>query len=293
MFKNQLMRMITMDNMTGFVINIKKSFPNEQDVSFMQFLMRFQLRFDKSAVYYKFKKDAEIIGIASISDFYSDKEFKNLGLFLHPSYRNMGLCKQILNFVTTDCPEFKLTSQISSNSTEEVSSLESLGFHIIKTSKIYIAKETDLIDRLPRCFLSPISKTNKALISEFESKFISFLKSKLPSETLAQFATAEIPQNQLKDFIDYKNSYLFIEDGIVNGWLLCEKPTSSCLKPKFLTCLNGQANFLSFIKDAIYTIFRDYMEILFRISADVEESKILSTLFSCKPVSVEHTYIKD
>ena len=276
-----------MNNLSSFVISIKKFFPGENEVPFMQFLLKNQLRYFKSALYYVFKKEETIIGFTCIVDYLSQSTTKRLSIFVNPAFAGLGISTQMINFAMTDNEHLKFICTIDSRSSEISSSLESLGYHIKSTAKTFIVKDTDLKDKLPRCTLKTIAKSSKNLISQFEKEF-----ARLDKEMYEDFANTdeELIINDLRRCYDYKNSYLYVKDGRVCGWALTRKPSSSKLFITRLSCIDEHDAFTDFLKDLAFTVFTDFMEIEFDIDEIKDEKHILPTIFNAKPSSIRHTY---
>lgn len=280
-----------MNNTTGFVINIKKYFPGDSEVSFMQFMLKYQLHYSKSALYYVFKKDDTIIGYTEIENFLSVKSPKGLFLFVNPSFENMGISSQMINFAMTDNEKMKFTSTVDSKEFEQVSALESLGYTIKHTQKTFVVKNDNCKDRLPRCSVQTIAKSNKNLATEFEKEFVKLIqtdyaKSGLKIEDIADSVFLE----NIRSCYDYHNGYLYIVNGKVCGWALFEKPTSSTITLSQLRCIDEKEGFADFLKDLVFTIFKDFIEIKFTVDENDDEKHMLVSLFDTKPNSIRYTY---
>ncbi len=274
-----------MNDMTGIVINIKKSTTPQSDVTFMQFLLRNQLRLRTGALYYIFKKDQEIVGFANLMDFISHN---GLEVFVNPSYRDLGLCRQIIEFVINDNKDENFQIEVSSQASECISALEEFDFKIVNTKKSFLVGKEDLIDKLPSCRLKSIDKAGKSLISEFEHAYVKFLSQ---SQLLDDKELPESFTKKMKDTFDYKNSFLFVKEGKVKGWLLSIFGDQTCVKIAHSTVLDEDDEFENFLKDAVKTLLQDFDKMLFFASEN--ENLELKKLVSCKPTLVTYTYSRN
>ncbi len=276
-----------MSNMTSFVINIKKIMPNQSDVSFMQFLLKNQIRFHDSGIYYIFRKEEIIIGFIAIADFLSPCMTKRLELFVNPQFEGIGVAAQMINFAVNDNEVFKFTSDVDSMSAEYLASFENSGFHVAMSKKFFVVKDADLKDKLPRCTVNTIAKSNKNLITQFE-KELALIDRNLHEE-LAD-VDEEMLVDDIRDKFDYKNSFLYVKNGKVCGWALSHKPTSSRYTISRLNCIDESENFVEFLKDVAFTVFKFFVEIGFSTNGTHDEMFTFSQLFDKKPQAVIHTY---
>lgn len=272
-----------MDNLNGLVVNIGKYFYGNKDVPFMQLLLRKQIRVNKNSCYYVFKAGEKFIGFVEVENYDIDNAEKPVRLFACDEFKNSSLENSMISFVASDNPDMKIEILVESDNRSLASTLEGLGFSIGDTIKYYSFHEEDLLNRLPRCKVSPISKLSKQIYSQFEEKFWQKFGSDQDFKKYTAWA---------KNRFDVKTSYAFVEDGVVKGWVLCQKANSPECKMLSVVNLDASENFGDFLQDVLYTILKDFVSITIDIGEFDNDERQLLKFLSCKPIKIEYKYIK-
>lgn len=281
------------DGNGGIVVAIERTVAQNLSPTFLQFLLRNELRYWNDAIYYIFRKENEILGYTEIRYWNSVLLEKPITYFINPLFQDLGIEKQMLSFVLGDNTYTSLSMSVENFEIEKIKIIESFSFKLKNTSKIYNLHTNKFVCSGEKLPASQMNKLSKELKKQFEQSLMEKVKN--VSSILADEAMVgkenEFFQKFVKD-ISMQNSYLYVSEGEIKGWILLKKDGDKKLTLIDASRSCSEEEFSKFLRGVFGELSQKDFVVKMEMIDDDAMAKLIVNLFAVKPDKVFYNYVR-